>query len=322
MASIDTVVFDKTGTLTEGRPEVAETAPAEGWTEEKFLQVLASVEKASEHPLGRAIVELAQERKLALTPVEGFAALAGLGAEGRVEGKLTLVGRRSLLEERGIALPAVVGSVRDFKHAGRTTIWVAVDGRFAGSVALSDRARPGARSVVAQLKSAGLRVVMLTGDQESSARAIAGELGIEEVVAGVMPEGKLETLRRLQAEGRKVAMVGDGINDAPALAAAHVGVALASGTDVAREAADLTLMRPDLSLIAQARSLARSAVRLMKQNLFWALAYNAVCIPVAAGVLYPAFGILLSPVIASAAMALSSVSVVGNSLRLAAWRRT
>jgi Cu+-exporting ATPase len=163
---------------------------------------------------------------------------------------------------------------------------------------------------------------MLTGDQESSAQAIAKELGIDEVVAGVLPAGKLETLRRLQAEGRKVAMVGDGINDAPALAAAHVGVALASGTDVAREAADLTLMRPDLSLILQARSLARSGVRLMKQNLFWALAYNAVCIPVAGGVLYPAFGILLSPVIASAAMALSSVSVVGNSLRLAAWRRT
>jgi Cu+-exporting ATPase len=205
--------------------------------------------------------------------------------------------------------------------AGHTTIWVAVDGRFAGSVGLSDRPRPGAGAVVEQLRSAGMRVVMLTGDQESSARAIAQQLGIEEVVAGVLPEGKLEMLRRFQAEGRKVAMVGDGINDAPALAAAHVGVALASGTDVAREAADLTLMRPDLGLIVQARSLAAAAVRLMKQNLFWALAYNAVCIPVAAGVLYPAFGILLSPMIAGGAMALSSVSVVGNSLRLAAWRR-
>jgi Cu+-exporting ATPase len=162
---------------------------------------------------------------------------------------------------------------------------------------------------------------MLTGDQESSARAIAGELGIDEVVAGVLPEGKLETLRRLRAEGRRVAMIGDGINDAPALAAAHVGVALASGTDVAREAADLTLMRGDLNLIVQARLLARASLRLMKQNLFWALAYNTVCIPVAAGVLYPAFGILLSPVIASAAMALSSVSVVSNSLRLATWRK-
>jgi Cu+-exporting ATPase len=331
MASIDTVVFDKTGTLTEGRPEVVVVTPEEGWSEDEFLRVLASIEKSSEHPLGRAIVVLAQDRKLALLSVESFSALAGLGAEGRVEGKLTLVGRRSLLTERGIALPsddgagtqpAVAGTIPGLNSAGRTTIWVAVDGRFAGTVTLSDRARPGARAAVAQLKKAGLRVVMLTGDQESSARAIAQELGIEEVVAGVLPEGKLATLRKFQAEGRKVAMVGDGINDAPALAAAHVGVALASGTDVAREAADLTLMRPDLSLIVQARSLARSAVRLMKQNLFWALAYNAVCIPVAAGVLYPAFGILLSPVIASAAMALSSVSVVGNSLRLAAWRRT
>ena len=328
MASIDTVVFDKTGTLTEGRPEVVAVTPAEGWPEDEFLRVLASVEKSSEHPLGRAIVALAGKRKLALLPVEDFSALAGLGAEGRVEGKRTLVGKRSLLEERGVALP--VENVATAKsavpspvsNAGRTTIWVAMDGRFAGSVALSDRPRPGARTVVEQLRGAGLRVVMLTGDQESSAQAIAKELGIDEVVAGVLPAGKLETLRRLQAEGRKVAMVGDGINDAPALAAAHVGVALASGTDVAREAADLTLMRPDLSLILQARSLARSGVRLMKQNLFWALAYNAVCIPVAGGVLYPAFGILLSPVIASAAMALSSVSVVGNSLRLAAWRRT
>jgi Cu+-exporting ATPase len=317
MASIDTVVFDKTGTLTEGRPEVVAVTPAEGWTEEELLRVLASVEKSSEHPLGRAIVALAENRGLALRRVDDFSALAGLGAEGRVEGKPTLVGRRSLLEERGIALPA-----EGVAGAGHTIIWVAVDGRFAGSVALSDRPRPGARAVVEQLRGAGLRVVMLTGDQESSARAIAKELGIEEVVAGVLPEGKLETLRRLQAEGRKAAMIGDGINDAPALAAAHASVALASGTDVAREAADLTLMRPDLSLIEQARSLARASLGLMKQNLFWALAYNSVCIPVAAGVLYPAFGILLSPVIASAAMALSSVSVVGNSLRLAAWRRT
>ena len=328
MASIDTVVFDKTGTLTEGRPEVVAVTLAEGWPEDEFLRVLASVEKSSEHPLGRAIVALAGKRKLALLPVEDFSALAGLGAEGRVEGKRTLVGKRSLLEERGVALPVENVATAEsavpspVSNAGRTTIWVAMDGRFAGSVALSDRPRPGARTVVEQLRGAGLRVVMLTGDQESSAQAIAKELGIDEVVAGVLPAGKLETLRRLQAEGRKVAMVGDGINDAPALAAAHVGVALASGTDVAREAADLTLMRPDLSLILQARSLARSGVRLMKQNLFWALAYNAVCIPVAGGVLYPAFGILFSPVIASAAMALSSVSVVGNSLRLAAWRRT
>jgi P-type Cu+ transporter len=316
MASIDTVVFDKTGTLTEGHPEVVAVTPAEGWTEERFLQVLASVEKSSEHPLGAAVVRLAERRGIALLPVESFAALAGLGAEGRVDSQQALVGRRSLLEERGIVLPADEPSLQ----AGRTIIWAALDGHFAGSVALSDRSRQGARAAVDQLRSAGLRVVMLTGDQESSARAIAKDLGIDEVVAGVLPDGKLDTLRRLQAKGRRAAMIGDGINDAPALAAAHVGVALATGTDVAREAADLTLMRPDLSLIAQARSLSASAVRLMKQNLFWALVYNALCIPVAAGALYPAFGILLSPVVASAAMAFSSVSVVSNSLRLAAWR--
>jgi len=318
MASIDMVVFDKTGTLTEGHPEVVAVNPAEGWTEERLLQVLASVEKSSEHPLGAAVVRLAERRGLTLLSVENFSALAGLGAEGRVEGKQALVGRRSLLEERGVVLPPDVTP----PEAGSTVIWAALDGRFAGSVALSDRPRPGARAAVDQLRSAGLRVLMLTGDQESSARAIARDLGIDEVVAGVLPGGKLETLRRLQAEGRRAAMIGDGINDAPALAAAHVGVALATGTDVARQAADLTLMRPDLSLIAQARSLAASAVRLMKQNLFWALVYNALCIPIAAGVLYPAFGILLSPVVASAAMAVSSVSVVSNSLRLAAWRKT
>ncbi len=250
--------------------------------------------------------------------MDGFSALSGLGAEGRVDGKQALVGRRSLLEERGIVLPSDVG----ISQAGHTVIWAAWDARFAGTVSLSDRPRIGARAAVDQLRSAGLRVLMLTGDQESSARAIAKDLGIDEVVAGVLPDGKLETLRRLQAEGRRAAMIGDGINDAPALAAAHVGVALASGTDVAREAADLTLMRPDLGLIEQARSLAAASVRLMKQNLFWALVYNAVCIPIAAGALYPSFGILLSPVIASAAMAFSSVSVVSNSLRLAAWRRS
>jgi Cu+-exporting ATPase len=199
-------------------------------------------------------------------------------------------------------------------------IWVAVAGRYAGLVALADRPREGARAVVQRLRNAGLGVMMLTGDQEATARAVARELGIEDVVAGVLPEGKLETLRRLQAEGRRVAMVGDGINDAPALAAAYVGVALAVGTDVAREAADLTLMRPDLELLPLARELAQAAVGLMKQNLFWALVYNAVCIPIAAGVLYPSFGLLLSPVIASAAMAFSSVSVVSNSLRLAGWK--
>ncbi|MGD0580498.1 MAG: HAD-IC family P-type ATPase, partial [Bryobacteraceae bacterium] len=245
----------------------------------------------------------------------------GMGAEGWV-GRTAetpvhvIAGKRALLEERGGELPGEGAHA----EAGRSVIWVAVAGRYAGLVALADRPREGARAVVQRLRNAGLGVMMLTGDQEATARAVARELGIEDVVAGVLPEGKLETLRRLQAEGRRVAMVGDGINDAPALAAAYVGVALAVGTDVAREAADLTLMRPDLELLPLARELAQAAVGLMKQNLFWALVYNAVCIPIAAGVLYPSFGLLLSPVIASAAMAFSSVSVVSNSLRLAGWK--
>jgi Cu+-exporting ATPase len=199
-------------------------------------------------------------------------------------------------------------------------IWVAAAGKYAGLLALADRPRAGARAAVQRLRDAGLGVLMLSGDQEATAQAVARDVGIDDVVAGVLPAGKLETLRRLQSEGRRAAMVGDGINDAPALAAAYVGVALATGTDVAREAADLTLMRPDLELLPQARELALAAVRLMKQNLFWALVYNAVCIPIAAGALYPSFGLLLSPVIASAAMAFSSVSVVSNSLRLARWK--
>ncbi len=322
MASIDMVVFDKTGTLTEGKPEVVAVEPAEGWSEEHLLRLLAALEKASEHPLGAAVVRAAESRAVGeMLPVERFQALAGLGAEGWV-GRTTetqihvVAGKRALLEERGLVLPG------EGVHAaaGRSVIWVAAADRYAGLVALADRPRAGARAVVQRLREAGLRVMMLSGDQEATARAVARDVGIEDVVAGVLPAGKLETLRRLQAEGRRVAMVGDGINDAPALAAAHVGVALATGTDVAREAADLTLMRPDLELLPQARELALAAVRLMKQNLFWALVYNAVCIPVAAGVLYPSFGLLLSPVIASAAMAFSSVSVVSNSLRLAGWR--
>ena len=322
MASIDMVVFDKTGTLTEGKFEVVAVEPAEGWSAEQLLRLLAALEKASEHPLGAAVVRAAESRAVGeLLPVQRFQALTGMGAEGWVgrapETPVHVVaGKRALLEARGLALPA------EGVHAasGQSVIWVAAAERYAGLVALADRPRAGARAVVQRLRDAGLRVMMLSGDQESTARAVAREVGIEDVVAGMLPQGKLETLRRLQAEGRRVAMVGDGINDAPALAAAHVGVALATGTDVAREAADLTLMRPDLELLPQSRELALAAVRLMKQNLFWALVYNAVCIPIAAGVLYPSLGLLLSPVIASAAMAFSSVSVVSNSLRLAGWK--
>jgi Cu+-exporting ATPase len=254
---------------------------------------------------------------IVLQTVTGFQALAGLGAEGVVDGRQVLVGRRTLLAQRGVSLPS---DAEQHELTGRTVLWVAVDQKFAGLVSLADQPRSEAVSVVGSLRASGLRVVMLTGDQEGPARAIARTVGIEDVIAGVLPQGKLDALREFQKQGQRVAMIGDGINDAPALAAADVGVALVSGTDVAREAADVTLMRPDLNLVLQARSLARASVRLMKQNLFWAMVYNAVCIPIAAGALYPAFGILLSPVLASAAMAISSVSVVSNSLRLARWK--
>jgi Cu+-exporting ATPase len=313
LASANVVVFDKTGTLTTGRHEAAAIEPAPGFTEDSMLTLLAALESASEHPLARAIVRAAEARGLSLPPVEEFRALPGLGAEGSSGGVRLLAGRRELMAERGIALPPAQG------HAalGRTVVFFAVDGRYAGLLALADQPRKEAREVVRTLRRAGLRVLMLTGDNETTARAVARETGIEEVAAGVLPEGKLETIRALQAQGLQVAMVGDGINDAPALAAAGAGIAMFSGADVAAHVSGAALMRDDLWGVARARGLARATVRTMRQNLFWALIYNLIGIPVAAGVLYPAFGLLLSPVLAGAAMAFSSVSVLANSLRLA-----
>jgi len=297
---IDTIVFDKTGTLTEGRPEVVAYQPV---LSPDPLPLLVALEHASEHPLAEAVVSYSAQSPAAVT---GFRALPGMGAEGTVDGHQVLIGKRSLLEERGIAI-----SLADEHSAlGRTTIWAAVDGRFAAVLALADRPRKEAKQAVGQLQSMGHRVLMLTGDQEATAQAIAAEVGISEVLAGLLPAGKLEALKRLQSEGRHVAMVGDGINDAPALAAATVGIAMASGADVAMAASDVTLMRTDLDAIRQALLLAKQTVRIMRQNLFWALFYNVIAIPSAM------LG-LLTPVLASAAMSLSSVSVVTNSLRLA-----
>jgi Cu+-exporting ATPase len=312
LAGAQVFVFDKTGTLTLGRHEAAAIEPAPGFSEESLLAALASLESASEHPLARAIVRAAESRGLSLSPVEQFRALPGLGAEGTVGGVRLLAGRRELMADRGIAVPPAGA------HAahGRTVVYCAANGEYAGLVALADQPRREARGVVGELRRGGLRVVMLTGDNDATARAVAGETGIEEVVAGVLPDGKLQAIRALQAEGNRVAMVGDGINDAPALAAADAGIAMFSGADVAAHVSSAALMRDDLWGVVRARDLARATVRTMRQNLFWALVYNLIGIPVAAGVLYPAFGLLLSPVIASAAMAFSSVSVVGNSLRL------
>lgn len=302
---IDTIVFDKTGTLTEGRPEVVVYLPV---VSPDPLPLLSALEHASEHPLAEAVVRYSGQTPAKVTE---FRASPGLGAEGTVDGRKVAIGKRAWLEERGIA----VSLTDQHSHLGRTTIWAAVDGRFAAVLALADRPRAGAGQAVRQLQAMGYRVLMLTGDQEATARAIAAEVGITEVVAGLLPAGKLDVLRRLQAEGRRVAMVGDGINDAPALAAATVGIALASGADVAMAASDVTLMRPDLDAVGQALLLAKQTVRIMRQNLFWALFYNVIAIPSAM------LG-LLTPVVASAAMSLSSVSVVTNSLRLARAART
>lgn len=309
LTAVDTVAFDKTGTLTEGKPEVVEASP--DWSE-TGLSLVASLESASEHPLARAVVRYAESRGVAVHPPGCFNALPGLGAEGEVQGGEVLIGRRDLLEERGIACPEAPA------HTGhQTLLFAAVCRRFAGWFAVADPPRDTTREAVATLRVQGIRVLMLTGDQEGAARAVARETGIDEVHAGLLPAGKLDLLRKLQSEGRVVAMAGDGINDAPSLAAADVGFALASGTGVAVEAADVTLMRPDPRGVAEALALSRSTMRIMRQNLFWALIYNLIGIPLAAGVFAPVLGWSLSPVFASAAMAFSSVSVVTNSLRLA-----
>lgn len=310
LSSVDTVVFDKTGTLTTGRLSVIGDS---GMTDSAW-QALASLEAASEHPVARAVVEHARARSVEVLPVEDFRALPGLGAEGTVSGVRVAAGKAELIESKGIFLRP-----NELTAAGASRIHVAIDGVPAGWVDVSGQLRPEAAEAVARLKRLGLHVAMLTGDQQGAAESAAREADITEVVAGVLPEEKLEYLRRIQRVGRRVAMVGDGVNDAPALAAAHAGLAMSSGSDVAIEAASATLMRPDLTLVATAIALSRATVTTMRHNLFWALAYNVVAIPVAAGAFYPSHGLLLSPVLASLAMAFSSVSVVTNSLRLARW---
>ncbi len=305
---VDTIVFDKTGTLTEGAPEVVAFDPAPGADLQRILTLASSLEHNSEHPLAQAVVRYHPEPFL---PTTDFQALAGQGAEGVVDKTPVLIGKRDLLASRGIAVP------HEDTHAaqGRTTLYVAIDNRYAGCFAVADRPRPSAAASVKTLQTMGLKVLMLTGDQAPTARAVAAELGIQDVIAGVLPAGKLDAIRDLRAKGAVVAMAGDGINDAPALAAADAGIALASGADVASAAAAVTLVRPDLAAIPDSIRLARTAVRIMRQNLFWAFFYNVVMIPAAA------LG-YLNPILAAAAMSLSSVSVVTNSLRLSRMKLT
>ena len=313
---VTTVVLDKTGTVTEGKPAVTAVVPVPGVDEAELLWLAGSLEASSEHPLAEAIVQRASEAGRVLVRAGSFESLTGLGAQGVVAGHTVLVGNATLMRDRGVDVAPLAARAEQLAEQGCTPVYVAVDGALAGLIAVADPIRPASRSAIARLQRMGLDVVMLTGDNERTARAVAREAGITRVVAGVLPDGKVAEIERLKAEGRVVAMVGDGINDAPALARADVGIAIGTGTDIAVEASDITLMRADLNGVADAIALSRRTMRTMKQNLFWAFIYNVIGIPVAAGVLYPAFGVLLSPVLASAAMAFSSVSVVSNSLRL------
>jgi len=313
---VDTVVFDKTGTLTEGKPAVTAIVAANGTTEDAVLRLAGSLEQNSEHPLATAVVAAATRRAILLQPVTDFRSHTGKGVTGNVGGAKVAVGSARLMREAGADITALGTLNGSPGPGGETRLYVAIDARISGLIAVSDPVRPSAARAVAALADLGLEAFLLTGDTRDTADAVAREAGIRHVLAEVPPEGKVDEIRRLQGEGRVVAMVGDGINDAPALAQADVGIAMASGTDIAIEASDIALMRLDLTGVSSAISLSRRAMATMKQNLFWAFVYNVVGIPVAAGVLYPFTGLMLSPVLASAAMALSSVSVVTNSLRL------
>ncbi|MGD9538106.1 MAG: heavy metal translocating P-type ATPase [Alphaproteobacteria bacterium] len=313
---VDTLVLDKTGTLTEGRPAVTTLAPAEGMDERELLRLAASLERASEHPLARAVVEAAQARGLGLAEAAGFDSPAGKGVLGTVEGHRLVIGNARFLEAEGIAVDTLSARADELRADGATAILAGIDGRPAGVIAIADPVKPSTPEALAALKAAGLHIVMLTGDNRITAEAVARRLGIEAVEAEVLPEQKSAVVERFRREGRVVAMAGDGVNDAPALAAADVGIAMGSGTDVAIESAGITLLGGDLNGIVRARRLSRAVMRNIRQNLFFAFVYNTAGVPIAAGVLFPAFGLLLSPIIAAAAMSLSSVSVIGNALRL------
>jgi heavy metal translocating P-type ATPase len=316
MEKVDTLVVDKTGTLTEGRPRVTEVQTTQGYEADAVLQKLASVERASEHPLAAAIVADALERKLALAPVEDFDSPVGKGVVGTVDGTKVVCGSAKFLAEHRIDVAALSGPAESVRAKAATVIFVGLDGKLAGFVGIADPIKATTKAAIQALRKENIRVVMLTGDGKTTAQAVAKELGIDEVIADVLPQDKSAVVERLKGEGRIVAMAGDGVNDAPALAAAEVGIAMGTGTDVAMESSGITLLRGDLMGIVRARQVSQATMRNIRQNLFFAFVYNVAGIPLAAGVLYPFFGILLSPVVAAAAMALSSVSVITNSLRL------
>jgi Cu+-exporting ATPase len=316
LGKVDTLVFDKTGTLTEGKPRVVGLETTAGFSSTQLLALAASLEMGSEHSLAGAILASARQQGLSPTPAQGITSLPGRGLQGRLEGKEVLLGNLALFQERGIPLGQLQEKAEKLQEEGQTVVFVAVDGQAVGLLAVADPLKSSASQAVRLLHKEGLQLILLTGDSQKAAEAVARTLGIDQVIAQVLPGEKAEVIAKLKAEGRRVAMAGDGINDAPALALADVGIAMGTGTDVAMESAGVTLVKGDLLGILRARALSRATLRNIKQNLFWAFAYNILGVPLAAGVLYPFFGLLLSPIFAAAAMSFSSLSVVANALRL------
>jgi len=316
MRDIDTLVVDKTGTLTMGKPVLTDTVVLGVVDEATILTLAAALEKGSEHPLAEAIVEGAAAKGIAAGATEGFEAVTGKGVRGTVDGRAVALGNAAMMQEMGLQTSSAEVQADALRANGKTAMFLAVDGMLAGIIAVADPVKPTAAEAIRALHGVGLRIIMATGDNERTARAIAASLGIDDVRAGVLPEDKKALIDELRRDGHKIAMAGDGVNDAPALAAADVGIAMGTGADVAMESAGITLLGGDLMGIVRARKLARATLRNIKQNLFFAFAYNAVGVPIAAGLLYPVTGLLLSPMIAAAAMSLSSVSVISNALRL------
>ena len=316
MRLVDTLVVDKTGTLTEGKPQLTDVFTTKGWSEKELLRFSAGLERSSEHPLAEAIVSGAEKKGFEPAKSEDFESHTGKGVSGRVDGRQVLLGNKRLLESFEVSSGGLDSKAENLRAEGKTAMYVAIDGQAAGIVSVSDPIKETAAEAIEKLHEEDVRIVMLTGDNQVTAKAVADKLGIDDYIAEVMPEDKANAVKRFQEQGKVVAMAGDGINDAPALAQAQVGIAMGTGTDVAMESARVTLVKGDLRGIVRAVLLSKATMRNIKQNLFFAFIYNGMGVPIAAGVLYPVFGLLLSPMIAAAAMSFSSISVVGNALRL------
>ena len=316
LEKVDTLIVDKTGTLTEGRPRVSSVVAVSPQTESEILRLAASLERGSEHPLATAIMSAAKEWRLLISEAQDFRSVTGKGVMGTVDGHSVAIGNLHLLEELSIEAGGLLQQAEALREEGQTVMFLMVDGRVIGLLGVADPIKESSREAIRMLQEDGMRILMLTGDNRTTASAVARKLGLDEVEAEVLPEQKVEVVKRLQAKGAVVAMAGDGINDAPALAQAHVGIAMGAGTDVAIESAGVILVKGDLRGIVRARRLSRGTMRNIRQNLFFAFLYNTLGVPIAAGALYPLFGLLLSPMIASAAMTFSSVSVIANALRL------